>query len=264
MKILIKGAGDIATGVALRLHACGYSILMTEIPTPSTIRRTVAFSEAIYTGKAQVENVLAVKAKNINEALEIQSEGNIPVIVDPEGKVINTYNPEVVIDAIIGKININTTLTQAPIVIGIGPGFTAPLDCHCVIESSRGHYLGKCIYSGSPLANTGIPGDIGGYSIERIIRAPQKGLFSSKAKIGTFVTKGQLVGEVGYVPVYSPLSGVLRGLIADNYLVQENMKIGDVDPRGIVDYCYSCSDKARAIAGGVLEAILHLNKKERY
>ncbi len=263
MLALIRGAGDLASGIALRLMHSGVSTVMTDLPSPMAIRRTVSFCEAIRCGSVTVEDVTAQKVTNSSEVFSLVAEKIIPVIVDPEGKTIGFIKPNVVIDAILAKRNLGTKITDAPIVIGVGPGFTASLDCHAVIETMRGHTLGRVIYSGSALPNTNIPGLIGGFAGERVLRAPATGVFKSTLSIGDKVKSGDVAGYVEKHPMICTIDGALRGLIADGTNVKEGLKCGDVDPRGDVSYCYTVSDKALAIGGGVLEAILHFTDRER-
>ena len=193
MKILIKGAGDLATGIAVRLYQCGHQIIMTEIERPLTVRRMVAFSRAVYEKDVIVEGVCGRRAQTLDEVKRIISDGEIAVFVDPEAKIKKSFCPDVVIDAILAKKNIGTQITDAPFVIGIGPGFTAGTDCHCVIETKRGHTLGTVIWKGSAIPNTGVPGNVGGYTIERLIRASSQGEMQAIAHIGDVVQEGQIV-----------------------------------------------------------------------
>lgn len=255
MKILIKGAGDLATGIAYRLYKCGYSILMTEIPVPTAVRRTVSFSRAVYEGEAVVEGVCARLSHTIDEIDKLQEERIIPIIIDEKAKIKKEYQPDVVIDAILAKRNIGTEISEAPLVIGVGPGFTAGLDCHCVIETKRGHFLGQVIKNGSAIPNTGIPGNVGGFTTERIIRASADGVFEPVVSIGDMVEKGQCVAYSGGEPVYAKMSGLVRGMLQNGVFVKEGMKSGDIDARSEKKHCYTISDKARAIGGGVLEAV---------
>lgn len=263
-RVLIRGAGDIATGIGHRLFRSGFKVFMTEIPRPTCIRRKAAFSEAVYDGKAGVEGVTAVLAKNPLEATEISRKGFIPVLVDVRGKSVEAIKPLVVVDAILAKKNLGTSREMAPIVIGVGPGFNAGVDCHAVVETMRGHDLGKVITSGRAGENTGVPGEIKGYSRERVIYAPVSGRIELLCDIGDRVEPGETIAEIGGTAVKSPIEGVLRGIIRDGFDVDKGMKIGDVDPRGIKENCFSISDKARAVGGGVLEAILYMmNSLER-
>lgn len=253
--IVVKGAGDMATGIAHRLVRSGFRVVTTEIVQPTVIRRTVAFAEAIYSGEVAVEGVKAVKASQ-EEVLQVLAAGKVPVLVDPEGTVIKSLRPWAVVDAIMAKRNIGTRLTDASVVVGVGPGFTAGEDVHAVVESMRGHYLGRVILSGQAIPNTGIPGEIGGYSKERILRAPCAGIFRAERAIGAEVAAGEVVARVNQQPVLAAIAGVLRGLLHAGIRVETGMKIGDIDPRCQPEHCFTISDKARAIAGGVLEALL--------
>lgn len=255
-KIWIRGAGDLATGIALRLYRSGFDIIMSDIPVPTTVRRTVAFSTAVYTGEAQVEGITGKLCENISMIDTVIESGCIPVIVDPSGEIMKEYKPDIIVDAIIAKTNIGTKITDADIVIGVGPGFEAGVDCHAVVETKRGHNLGRVIWSGSAYPNTGVPGNIGGYTVERIIRATADGVFSAKVNIGDFVKAGDLLAYCDETPVYANIDGIVRGLLQDGVKVKKGMKSGDVDPRAEREYCFSVSDKASAIGGGVLEAIL--------
>lgn len=259
MRILIRGAGDLATGIALRLWRSGLQVIMTDLPHPTAIRRTVCFSQAIVLGKITVEDVTAVRAETAKDAEKLLGMGVIPVLPDAEGNCMEALRPDAVVDAILAKKNLGTCRTDAPIVVGVGPGFTAGIDCHAVVETMRGHTLGRTYYSGSVIPNTGIPGLIGGFSGERVLRAPKEGVFHQLLEIGEMVQEGDAAGEVDGVPMRCTISGVLRGILADGTQVFKGMKAGDVDPRGKEANCYTASDKALAVGGGVLEAILHLS-----
>ena len=253
--VVIKGAGDLATGIAHRLFRSGFAVVMTELPQPLVIRRTVAFAEAIFSGRVRVEGVEAVKSEWA-DSLQVAYNEQIAVVVDPQGISIGMLKPVAVVDAILAKQNLGTRMLDAPIVIGVGPGFTAGLDVHAVVESKRGHYLGRVLTKGQAFPNTGVPGDIGGYTIERIVRAPCQGLFIGAKKIGDRVMAGDIVAYVDHQPVLAGITGILRGLLHDQLTVTVGMKIGDIDPRCVLEHCFSISDKARGISGGVLEAIL--------
>lgn len=259
MLVVIRGAGDIATGIALRLWRSRIQVVMTEIAQPTAIRRTVCFSQAIVHGTALVEDVTAKRAETAEEAFRVLEEGMIPVLPDPEGICIPLLQPDAVVDAILAKRNLGTRITDAPVVIGVGPGFTAGVDCHAVVETMRGHYLGRCIYEGSAMPNTGIPGLIGGFAGERVLRAPADGVFHQILEIGQQVKQGDVAASVDGVPMICTLDGVLRGILADGTPVHKGMKAGDIDPRCELKHCYCASDKALAVGGGVLEAILHLS-----
>lgn len=259
MRILIKGAGDLASGIAVRLFLCGFQVIMTEIPQPTAVRCQAAFSRAVYEegGKAFLEGITARMASDEQSVEEILSYGEIPIVVDPKVEKIEKYCPDVVVDAILAKKNLGTSITDAPIVIGVGPGFTAGDDCHYVVETKRGHDLGRVITKGSALPNTGIPGEVHGYSKERLIRAEGSGIFYPKMRIGDFVKKGDIVALTGEVPVRANMSGMIRGMLPDCGMhVKEGMKCGDIDAGCTLRHCYTVSDKARAVGGGVLEAIL--------
>ena len=258
MLVLIRGAGDLATGVALRLYRSGMQVVLTDLPQPLAIRRTVAFSEAIRLGTHTVEDVTARFAKDAAEALALLSDGVVPVLADPELRCLPEVRPDVVVDAILAKKNLGTRIDLAPVVVALGPGFTAGKDCHAVVETMRGHDLGRVIYKGSALPNTAVPGLIGGFAGERVLRAPADGVLCTTAEIGQRVEAGETVGTVGGVPMRATIAGVLRGLLPDGTPVKQGLKAGDVDPRGEAHYCRTVSDKASAVGGGVLEAILHL------
>lgn len=257
MLTLIRGAGDIASGIALRLYRAGFSVVMTEIERPTTIRRTVAFSDAVVSGEQTVEDVTALRAETWEEARLYLDQGNIPVLVDPNCACRDQLKPGALVDAILAKRNLGTAITDAPIVVGVGPGFAAGVDCHAVVETMRGHTLGRVCYEGSALPNTNIPGLIGGFAGERVLRAPADGVFESSHRIGDLVEAGDTIGFVAGKPMQATISGVLRGLLANGVPVKQGMKSGDVDPRGKAEYCDLASDKALAVGGGVLEAILH-------
>lgn len=263
MKILIKGAGDLASGIACRLHQCGFAIVMTDLAVPTAVRRTVAFSRAVYEKTAEIEGSTAVLCHETDEVEAALKRGSIAVVIDPEAEIRTEWKPDVVVDAILAKRNLGTSIHDAPIVIAVGPGFTAGADCHCVIETKRGHYLGRCIYQGSAIPNSGVPGDIGGYTKERILRAPCDGVFEPEVKIGAVVEAGDICGTVDGVPMRSQIPGVVRGLLQSGVPVTQGMKSGDVDPRCEPEHCNTVSDKARAIGGGVLEAILHLDQERK-
>lgn len=278
--VVIRGAGDLATGVAYRLKRTGMRILMLEAPEPMAVRRAVSFCEAVYDSETVVEGMRAFLVASPEEAkghLENPDPTSIPVLVDPRGDSISYLRPHVVVDAIMAKRNLGTTTEMAPVVIGLGPGFIAGRDVHAVIETNRGHDLGKVILNGEAEPDTGVPGMVGGYGIERLIRSPATGTFRAVRHIGDRVKTGDEVGRVivrsarvtaaehsvpdggeTSVSVLANISGVLRGLIRDGFEVKEKMKIGDVDPRAERSHCFAISDKARAIGGGVLEAILML------
>ena len=256
MLVVIKGAGDLATGIAYRLKMAGFDIVMTEIGRPTVVRHTVAFASVVYTKSICVEGVTAVLCKTLEEVKKALENDAIPVIVDEKAEIIQELRPKVVVDAIIAKKNIGTRIIDADIVIGVGPGFEAGVDCHYVIETKRGHYLGRVITEGSAIPNTGVPGEIGGYTKERIIRSPKAGCFKGVKKIGDSVKPEDVVAYVDDVPVLAGIEGIVRGMLMDQMMVPEGFKCGDIDPRCVKEHCFSISDKARSIGGGVLEAIM--------
>ena len=270
--IVVRGAGDLATGTIHRLKKAGFRLLVLEAEHPAAIRRQVALSEAVYAGSARVEDVEAVRMdvdlaekKNRKELLEQEMEriwkkDGVPVLVDPAGLSIAALRPAVVVDAILAKKNLGTTKEMAPLVIALGPGFTAGEDVDVVIETKRGHNLGRVIRSGSAVPNTGIPGIIGGYGKERVMHAQAEGILRNVASIGDIVEARAVIAEIetenGTVPVEASLSGLLRGLIRDGYPVTKGFKIADIDPRKEeLQNCFTISDKAPCIAGSVLEVI---------
>ena len=259
MLTVIRGAGDLASGIALRLWRSGIRVVMTDLPHPTAIRRTVAFSEALRTGgPVTVEDVTAVPARTAEEALAMLAEDKLPVLADPEARCVPALRPEAVVDAILAKRNLGTRITDARAVIGVGPGFTAGVDCHAVVETMRGHTLGRVYYRGSALPNTGVPGLIGGFAGERVLRAPAAGVFHPLRSIGDRVRQGDIAAVVEGVPLTCTLDGVLRGILPEGTVVHPGMKAGDIDPRCRVEHCWTVSDKTLAVGGGVLEAILHL------
>ncbi|HWR41754.1 selenium-dependent molybdenum cofactor biosynthesis protein YqeB [Sporomusa sp.] len=252
--IVIKGAGDMATGIAHRLFRSGFQIIMTELDKPTVIRRTVAFAEAVFTGMAVVEGIRAEKTEP-NKALQIAAEGKIAVVIDAEAAIVKMCKPWGVIDSILAKRNMGTSIGDALVVIGVGPGFTAGVDVHAVVETKRGHFLGQVLTQGQALPDSGIPGEIGGYTQERILRAPCTGIFQSLCRITRQVKAGEVVAQVNGQPVRAAISGVLRGLLRDGLALTAGLKVGDIDPRCVPEHCYTISDKARAVAGGVLEGL---------
>lgn len=258
MLVVIRGAGDLATGIALRLRRAHIRVVMTDIERPTAIRRTVCFSQAIVHGETTVEDITARRAETPEQALALLENGVIPVLADPEGACIPVLKPDAVVDAILAKKNLGTKIADAPVVIGVGPGFTAGQDCHAVVETMRGHYLGRVIHEGGAIPNTGIPGLIGGFAGERVLRAPADGVFHQMMDIGAQVKMGDIAATVNGEPMLCTLDGVLRGILADGTPVFKGMKAGDIDPRCKVEHCYMASDKALSMGGGVLEALLDL------
>lgn len=266
--ILVRGGGDIASGTIYKLLQCGYPVLVLETAAPSAIRRYAAFSEAVYDGSSRVEDQICRLAGDLAEAREILARGEAAMLVDPECRVLEEIRPYALVDAILAKRNLGTTRKMAPRTIALGPGFRAGEDVDLVIETMRGHRLGRVIHEGCAQPDTGVPGLIRGYGAERVIHAPAAGRMKNLARIGDTVKKGQplarIEDEKGHrIPVPATLDGLLRGLIRDGYPVTEGLKIADIDPR-LEEYenCFTISDKARCIAGGVLEGILYLENRE--
>ncbi len=254
--VLIRGAGEMATGVAWRLKQANFRVVLLERPEPLAVRRGVAFSEAVFDGIKTVEGVTATRISEIGERETAWKEGNIPLLVDPEMVSLKKFRPKVLVDAILAKKSLGLTRNLAPLVIALGPGFRAGIEANMVVETNRGHHLGRLILSGEAEGDTGVPGNIGGFTKERVLRAPGDGIFETDRKIGEKVAKEELVGQVEGRPVQAAIEGVLRGLIRPGIRVFQGLKVGDIDPRGRLEYCTTISEKARAIAGGVLEGIL--------
>lgn len=256
MLILIRGAGDLASGIGWRLKRAGFSVVMTDLAHPTAVRWKAAFCPAIWLGEWTVEGITARYCTTDEELERALHRGEIPVLVDPQGDMIQKLKPQVVVDAILAKQNLGTAITDAPLVIGVGPGFTAGEDCHCVIETMRGHTLGRVITRGSAIPNTGIPGNVGGYTVERVLRVPCAGSFVPLREIGDTVQAGDVVARVDGQDVITQISGCLRGILPHGTQVpRAGFKAGDVDARCVREHCFTVSDKALAIAGGVLEAV---------
>ena len=268
--IICRGGGDLATGIVHRLFRAGFPVLVLETDSPAAIRRQVSFSEAVYDGTATVEGVTAERIASANRASvnHVLEEGRVPLLVDPEGSSIPLLKPDIVVDAIIAKKNLGTAKEMAPLVIGVGPGFTAGEDVDLVVESMRGHNLARIFTTGSALPNTGIPGNIGGFTKERVLHAEAAGYMKNIRKIGDIVEKGEEIARIyekmtedgtfsgSYVSVEASISGIIRGLIREGYHFQKGFKIADIDPReSELANCFTISDKARNIGGSVLEAV---------
>jgi len=260
--VIVKGGGDLATGVAHRLHRAGFPVIVTEIAAPTMVRRTVAFAECVYAERVEVEGVWAERTGGdtpeamLAAARALLEAGTVPVLVDPRAEIVPLARPAALVDGILAKRNLGTRIDQAEVVVGLGPGFTAGVDCHAVVETARGHNLGRVILEGPAEPDTGAPGPIGGYTTERLVRAPAAGAFEPRAAIGDHVKAGQVVARVGGAEVRSQIDGVLRGLLREGIEVTEGLKVGDVDPRAKPEHCRTISDKSRAIGGGALEAIM--------
>jgi xanthine dehydrogenase accessory factor len=262
LRAIVKGGGDIGTGTAWRLHRCGVRVIVTETAQPTVIRRGVAFASAIYEGTITVDGITARSVETDEAIGHAWQRREVPVIVDPCVAVKDRLAPDALVDAILAKRNIGTRIDDARVVVALGPGFTAGVDCHAVVETNRGHNLGRVILEGSAEPNTGVPGTVGGESARRVLRAPAEGVFRSVRAIGDRVITGEAVAYVGGSPVEARLDGVLRGLLHDGLTCHRGMKVGDVDPRGIVSHCFTISDKALAVAGGVVEAISYLLQQQ--
>ena len=262
--VVIRGGGDLATGVAYRLHQAGFPLIVLELERPFVVRRQVALATAVLQNQIAVESLHAKLVSTPEEALQLASTNTIPVLIAPNlSALISSVSPTILIDARMTKRNLDTTRDQAPLVIALGPGFTAGEDCHAVIETMRGHTLGRVIWQGTAVPNTSTPGLIAGKGAERVLRAPVAGEVNWQLAIGDFVQQGDVIGDVAGESVVAPFTGVLRGLITPGTAVSANLKIGDLDPRADAAACFTISDKALAIGGGVLEAILtHLNRQK--
>jgi xanthine dehydrogenase accessory factor len=283
---LIRGGGDLGTGVALRLHRAGWCVLITELLQPLVIRRTVAFASAIYDGSIEVEGVIGERIAEAAEADRVWATDRIPVLIDPDRSAATSLRPIALIDAIMAKHNTGTHIGDASIVIALGPGFTAGVDCHAVIETQRGHNLGRVYYRGAALPDSGTPGNVGGHAAQRVVRSPVAGIFYAHHQIGDRLKVGDVIGRVITVDVSltdsaawrlasidrdasqplgvvikTKIEGVLRGILHDGLKVAANAKLADVDPRGEIENCFTVSDKAWAVGGGVLEAVLYLQQK---
>lgn len=256
LTFVIKGAGEMASGIAWRLHRSGFTrIIMVETAAPAAVRRLVSFCEAVYDGGKVVDGVEAVRAKGRQEINQALADNIIPVVVDPEWRTITEWNPDVVIDAIVAKKNLGTNQNEAELVIGLGPGFSAGSDVHVVIETNRGANCGRVLHAGSAEEDTGIPGQVRGYAEERVIRAPNTGVFEASVSFDDLIKPGTVLGRVADTPVTALIHGKVRGLIRDQRPVEQGDKIGDIEPRVEIN-SHLVSDKSLALAGGVLEAIL--------
>jgi len=254
---VVRGGGDIASGTIYRLYKSGYKVVVLEIEKPTSIRRTVSYSQCIYDREVEIEGVRAKLCKNLQEIKKAHENYKIPVVVDPDGETIKEIKPKIVVDAILAKKNLGTQKDMADLVIGLGPGFTAGEDVDVVVETNRGHNLGRLIYKGKAQPNTGKPGNTLGFTTERVIYSPAEGKVKVIKDIKSSVEKEDVIAEVEGQDVKAKISGIIRGMIQPDSNVHKGMKIGDVDPRNKVESCTIISDKARAIGGGVLEAILH-------
>jgi xanthine dehydrogenase accessory factor len=265
--VAVKGAGDLATGVMHRLFLAGFAVIATELPQPTVLRRTVAFAEAVTLGQMTVEGVTACRASSVEEIQAALTNGFVPIVVDAEGIVFRQMQPRVLVEATLSKCNSGITMNDAPVVVALGSGYEAGKDVHAVIETNRGHNLGRVYLQGYAEPDTGVPGTIGGYAGERLLRAPGAGRLYGVRQIGDQVQAGETVAVVksgeDTIPITAAISGILRGLVRDGLAVSTGMKVGDIDPRAVREHCFTISDKSRAVGGGVLEAILYLMNKEQ-
>lgn len=255
-QILIRGGGDLATGVAIRLHRCGFPVLITEVKQPRAVRRSVAFAQAVYSGEITVEGVTARLVDGPEDASMLYGKGEIPVMIDPLAESLPILQPKAIVDGRMRKEAPETGKEAAAIVIGLGPGFIAGLDCHAVVETNRGHDMGRVIWEGSAQDDTGVPEAVAGYDVDRVLRSPLKGDFQGVLEIGDLVEQGQVVARVADQDIRATFPGVLRGLLHSGLAVDKGEKVGDLDPRGDVRYCQRVSDKSLAVGGGVLEVLL--------
>jgi xanthine dehydrogenase accessory factor len=254
-RIVVRGGGDLASGAIYRLHRAGFPVIVLELPEPLLVRRTVCFGDAVYSGTRTVEGVTArhVEPDAVDSALEA---GEIPVLIDPEGETLALLQPVALIDARMEKRNLDTRLDDAPLVIALGPGFTAGRDCHAIVETNRGHDLGRVLWTGSAEADTGKPASLLNQTHSRVLRAPTAGYVRPFKDIGDHIEQRELIAEVGGARIVAPFAGVLRGLIHEQVWVTPGLKIGDLDPRARREHCFTLSDKSLAVGGGVLEAVL--------
>ena len=257
--VVVRGAGDIASGVIYRLHRAGFPVVVLELPTPLFVRRAVAYGQAVFDGAITVDGVTARLAPDAPAARQVIADGEIPVLIDPEGASLAELQPTVIVDGRMEKRNLGSTMQDAPLVIGLGPGFTAGVDVHAVIETNRGHDLGRVMWQGAAEADTGTPGAVRGVTKSRILRAPADGHVLAKAQIGDMLREGELIAEVNSEPIVAPFDGVLRGIVHERVDAWKGMKVGDLDPRGVRRNCFTISEKSLAVGGGVLEAVLSVD-----
>jgi len=257
IKILLKGGGDLATGIGYRLNRAGFKLLVIEKPEPTAIRRTVSFASAIYQDNIEIEGVKAMKINSPRELKLSWSKNKVPVTTTDQTALLTSFQPDIIIDGRMLKESTDQTIDEASLVIGIGPGFKINQNCNLAVETNRGHHLGRVIYEGSTAKNTGSPGNVNGYTDERVIHAPEAGIFQSDYQIGQKIKSGAIIGKINNKPLKAEIDGVIRGLLKPGIKITAGTKLADIDPRSKKDYCYYISDKALAIAGGVLEAIFY-------
>lgn len=262
-RVLLRGGGDLATGAAARLHRAGFRLLVTEIARPLAVRRLVALAEAVYAGRVEVEDLTGRRVDEVGQVEDIWQQGEIPVLVDPGAVSLGSFEFHAIVDGRMRKQPPELDLDSAPFIIGLGPGFTAGEDCHAVVETNRGHHMGRVIWQGQAEADTGVPEPVRGFDVDRVLRAPAAGELTARVALAAKVDEGDVIAKVNGASLKAPFAGVLRGLLHDGVQVQQNMKVGDLDPRGNPDYCYRISDKALAVGGGVLEALLSRDEIRR-
>lgn len=255
-RVLVRGGGDLASGVIMRLFRAGWQVLVVELERPAAVRRHVSFAQAVYSGEMAVEDVRAVRVFSLEMAEKAFRDGIVPVLVDPTLGCLRDFSPHVLVDGRMRKKAPEIGIGAASLIIGLGPGFTAGVDCHAIVETNRGPFLGRVIWSGSALPDTGVPERVGDYQAERVLRAPVAGTVEPDVEIGAILKSGEQIARVSGIPVLAPFDGVLRGMVAGGFQVRAGEKIGDVDPRGDPQLCWLVSDKALSVGGGVLEAIL--------
>lgn len=256
VRVVVRGGGDLGSGVIYRLRRAGFSVIVTELPAPLCVRRAVAYGSAVFEGAVTVDGVTARLAPDLKAIEAILRAGEVPVLVDANGEALPALRPQVIVDARMTKRKPGTTPVDAPLVVGLGPGFEASVDCHAVVETNRGHYLGRVFWNGRAEADTGVPGQINGIAARRVLRAPADGFVVAHKEIGEAVREGEIVAVVAGQSVRAAFEGILRGIIHPQVWVSSGVKIGDVDPRARRDHCFTISEKSLAIGGGALEAIL--------
>ncbi len=252
----MRGGGDLATGVIYRLHRVGFPVVVLELAHPRVVRRAVSAAEAVYAGRHTVEGMIVERVRDPTEAVGRLSVGIVPILVDPQAESLSELQPAVLVDGRMKKRNVNSRLDLAPLLIGLGPGFVVGENCHAVVETKRGHTLGRVYWSGCAEPDTGVPESVSGFDVERVLRAPVAGIVQAQCEIGEPLQAGDLIATVDGQPVTAPFAGMLRGVIHSGVEVAAHEKVGDLDPRNVPDYCFLISDKSLAIGGGVLEAVL--------
>ncbi len=254
--IYVRGGGDLATGVAARLHRCGFHVVVAEVERPRAVRRLVSLAEAIYQGTVEIEDLRGVRVAGALAALQSLQRGVIPVMVDPDADALAPLEPVALIDARMRKKPPEKKFSSVPLVVGLGPGFTAGETCDVVIETKRGHHLGRAIWNGQAAEDTGVPGEVSGHAVDRVLRAPADGRLTPQVVLGAMLKKDDCIATFDELEVRAPFDGVLRGLIHESVEVSQGEKIGDVDPRLDPRHCIEISDKSLAVGGGVLESLL--------